>query len=213
MGDQNSTGRLFLQQPMAKPRPTPRMLRKKTPCHMGFAIYDLALIPWPTEALMDLRETTVSMRVTLSYFVEPSPGRKGWGKKHRFQSHGLRFDVVRPLETADQFKKRISCALWDEDEGRPATVSDDGKWTVGSTGRTRGSIHSDCWNGTASELAQCSRIAVYPVTGWWRERQHLNRCNSTARYSLIISIETPDEHVDLYTPISIQGAVSTELVV
>ena len=175
--------------------------------------WHLHQIPWPTEVLMDLRETMVSMRVTLSYFVEPSPGRKGWGKKHRFQSHGLRFDVVRPVETIDQFKKRISRALWDEDEGRPATVSDDGKWTVGSNGRTRGSIHSDWWNGTASDLAECGWIAVYPVIGWWRERQHLNRLDSTARYSLIISIETPDEHVDLYTPIAIQAAVSTELVV
>jgi hypothetical protein len=31
-------------------------------------------LPWPTDILDDLAATPVSMRVTLSYFVEPSPG-------------------------------------------------------------------------------------------------------------------------------------------
>ncbi|HEX7549348.1 MAG TPA: S8 family serine peptidase [Candidatus Methylomirabilis sp.] len=35
-------------------------------------------IPWPAEVLWDLGETPVKMRVTLSYFVEPNPGRRGW---------------------------------------------------------------------------------------------------------------------------------------
>src|SRR6185312_1955207 len=60
-------------------------------------------LPWPKEVLEGLSETTVSMRVTLSYFIEPSPGRRGWTNKHRYQSHGLRFDVIRPLEGVDEF--------------------------------------------------------------------------------------------------------------
>ena len=33
----------------------------------------------------------------------------------------------------------------------------------------RGSIHSDIWEGTAIDLAACGRVAVFPVTGWWKE--------------------------------------------
>ena len=59
-------------------------------------------LPWPKEVLRDLGDMEVLMRVTLSYFVEPSPGRRGWHVKHRYQSHGLRFDVRRPLESMEQ---------------------------------------------------------------------------------------------------------------
>lgn len=122
-------------------------------------------IPWPSEILQQLGEANVTMRVTLSYFVEPSPGRRGWDKKHRFQSHGLRFDVISPLEDAEQFQQRISRAMWDDDDQRPANVREARDWTIGPKGRTRGSIHSDWWTGTAAELARCGILAVYPVSG------------------------------------------------
>ena len=35
-------------------------------------------LPWPKDALQQLGETPVRLRVTLSYFVEPNPGRRGW---------------------------------------------------------------------------------------------------------------------------------------
>ena len=170
-------------------------------------------IPWPKVILQQLGEVPVSMHITLSYFIEPGPGRKGWGRKHRFQSHGLRFDVIHPLDTEDDFKKRISKAAREDPDEGPDNIEDDRNWAIGYKGRTHGSIHSDWWEGTASELAQCNRVAVYPVTGWWRERPHLNKWDSMARYSLVISIETPDVEVDLYTPIVNQAMVSTELVV
>ena len=169
-------------------------------------------IPWPTDVLQQLGKAPTTMRITLSYFIEPSPGRKGWGTKHRFQSHGLRFDVIHPVETVDQFQKRISRAMWDDQHERPDNVQDNRQWTVGSQGRTHGSIHSDCWTGTASDLARCNQVAVFPVTGWWRERPHLNKLNQMALYSLVISIETPDEQVDLYTPILNAASVTTEFV-
>ena len=37
--------------------------------------------------------------------------------------------------------------------------------------------------------------------GWWRTRKKLERYNKKARYSLIVSIETPSIDVDLYTPV------------
>src|SRR5262249_51978000 len=33
-------------------------------------------LPWPKEQLLELGETKVTMRVTLSYFIEPKPGRR-----------------------------------------------------------------------------------------------------------------------------------------
>src|SRR3712207_7795828 len=35
--------------------------------------------------------------------------------------------------------------------------------------RSAGSIHADIWEGTAADLANRGAIAVYPVTGWWKE--------------------------------------------
>ena len=163
-------------------------------------------LPWPTQVLEDLGEIDVQMRATLSYFIEPSPGRRGWTHKHRYQSHGLRFDVKRPLENEDDFHKRISKAAREEDE-EIDTEKDDRKWDVGSQLRNKGSIHSDTWTGTAVELARCGVLAVYPVGGWWRERKHLECWDRQARYALIVTIETPE--TDVYTAIANQIAVST----
>jgi hypothetical protein len=171
----------------------------------------LHTLPWPTSVLEDLADTPVTMRVTLSYFVEPSPGRKGWGRKFRFASHGLRFDVKSPLETLEAFQKRISKAVWDEDEGSPDNVQETRNWIVGAKNRTHGSIHSDWWQGTASELAASGSIAVYPVTGWWRERPHLGKLESKAHYSLVISIETPEQSIDLYHPIEAMATVTVAM--
>lgn len=168
-------------------------------------------LPWPKEVLEGLGETPVSMRVTLSYFVEPSPGRCGWTTRHRYQSHGLRFDVIRPLESVEEFRKRLSRTEWDDPKKRPGSVEDTRNWVIGENGRTHGSLHSDWWEGDAAMLARCNRIAVFPVTGWWRERPHLERWVKKARYSLIVTIETPGVDVDLYAPIVNETTIVTEL--
>lgn len=165
-------------------------------------------LPWPVEVLEQLGDEPVTMQVTLSYFIEPSPGRRGWTKKHRYASHLLRFEVRRPTETTNEFKQRLTRAAWEEEEERPAMSSDSRHWELGPNLRTRGSVHSDRWTGTASELAACRFIAVYPVTGWWRERPHLSRFNREARYSLAVSISTPRIDVDLYTPIATQVGIT-----
>lgn len=168
-------------------------------------------LPWPTEILESLGEVDVKMRVTLSYFIEPSPGRIGWADKHRYQSHGLRFDVNRPLENEEAFRQRLSREEWENPGERPENAAETRNWTIGDQGRRRGSIHSDWWTGTATELASCNLIAVYPVTGWWRERPHLRRVERKARYSLVVTIETRNAEVDLYTPIMSDTAITTEL--
>lgn len=170
-------------------------------------------LPWPKDVLEALGAAAVTMRVTLSYFVEPSPGKVGWGKNHRYASHGLRFDVIRPYEDIDAFRARISRAEWQDPKVRPKAIQETRNWTVGADGRTHGSLHSDWWQGTAADLAQCGYVVVYPVTGWWRERAHLGRFNQPAPYSLIVSIETPVVDIDLYHAITAVSEVSTELFV
>ncbi|MCC7494786.1 MAG: hypothetical protein IT204_20695, partial [Fimbriimonadaceae bacterium] len=77
----------------------------------------------------------------------------------------------------------------------------------------RGSLHSDWWTGTAAAVADCGQLAVYPVHGWWSRRQHLERYDRPARYSLVVSLETAAVGADLYTPIANQLRLATPLVV
>ena len=65
----------------------------------------------------------------------------------------------------------------------------------------KGSIHSDCWHGSAIELAQKGFIGIYSVSGWWKERHQLGRWNREARYSMVVSISTPQTDVDIYTSV------------
>lgn len=73
-------------------------------------------------------------------------------------------------------------------------------WALGPQVRTRGSIHSDWWTGIAADLAACGVIAVYPVSGWWRESKG-NDWSKEARYTLVVSIHTEKLNVDVRTPL------------
>jgi hypothetical protein len=158
-------------------------------------------IPWPNEVLQDLGETPVQMRVTLSYFIEPNPARRGWGRKYSYQSHGLIFDVKRPLENLDSFRSRINRAARDEESGRISESPSDTEWYLGPQLRKLGSIHSDTWKGTAAALAERGHIGICPIIGWWRENHKHERWNKRARYSLIVSIRTPETEVELYSAV------------
>ena len=165
--------------------------------------YEMGLhsLPWPKEQLLDLGEQPVTMRVTLSYFIEPKPGRReGFAtSRHRYQSYGLRFEVKRPQETVDDLRKRVSAAAREEQETYEP-VGDTAGWALGPQIRTRGSVHSDWWTGTAADLANCGFIAVYPVSGWWRESKG-NDWSKEARYALIVTIRTEKTRVSLFTPL------------
>ncbi len=167
-------------------------------------------LPWPKQALDGLGDQDVTVKITLSYFVEPSPAGRGWGTKFRYASHGLRFALKGPVEKESVFKQRISSHEWDEKEERPSTT-DPISWSIGSRLRTKGSVHCDWWTTSAVELAECGQVAVFPVTGWWRERKHLGFAEKKCRYSLIITISTPSTKVDLYTPIAQQIGLVTEI--
>ncbi|MGB0849494.1 MAG: subtilase, partial [Thiolinea sp.] len=138
---------------------------------------------------------------TLSYFVEPNPGQRGWGTKYRYASHRLQFDVRRSLETVEGFEQRINQLARDTEFNAKNNVKDTG-WMLGSNLRKTGSIHSDTWIGTAAELAPRKYVAVYPLNGWWKELKKHERWANQANYSLIISISTPE--TDIYTEVASQ---------
>jgi len=157
-------------------------------------------LPWPNEILRELGEVEVELRITLSYFIEPNPTHRKYSGKFDYASHGLRFDLIRPTEPFPEFQKRINKIARDEDP-EYATDSDGLDWVIGPITRNHGSIHSDIWKGTAADLAEMHTISVVPVTGWWRMRKCLKKWDSVARYSLIVSIRTQEENVDIYTPV------------
>ena len=165
----------------------------------------LHTLPWPHAELEALGETQVEFRITLSYFVEPNPGERGWTRRHRYASHGLRFAVKRSLETRDEFRARINAAIETEEQGLPADTGGD-NWLLGRI-RNLGSIHSDYWRGTGAELARRDAIAIYPVGGWWKEKPNLARYDRRVRYALCVSIRATAGTIDIYTPI--QTAITT----
>jgi len=162
---------------------------------------NLHRLPWPLGELEALGETHVEMRVTLSYFIEPNPSARGVTSRYRYESHGLRFEVKRPYESAEEFRVRINLAARDEEEQTNTSSGDDPNWRLGTRGRHKGSLHSDIWVGRAADLASRGVLAVYPVTGWWKTRHKLERYDQTAQYSLIVSIHVPEVDVELYSAI------------
>lgn len=166
-------------------------------------------LPWPTEILSELGDTEVRLRVTLSYFVEPNPGRRGYRTRYSYQSYGLRYEVIRPGQTIENFLGYVNGLAVNDDYDGPE--GDNDGWKFGQQLRRRGSLHSDTWTGPAVSLADMNSIAVFPVGGWWKYRTALDRWRNSVFYSLIVSIETPDEDVDIYTEISNQIQVEVDI--
>lgn len=167
---------------------------------------NLHSLPWPKQVLQDLGGTKTKMRVTLSYFIEPNPGRKGYQDQRSYASARLRFKVKSPTETIDEFRARINQAARDENY-ESGDNRDYSNWMLGPMLRTKGSVHADTWHGTAAELAEKEKIAVYPVSGWWKYRSFLERWKNSIRYSLVASISTQEQDVDIYNQIRIPESI------
>lgn len=163
-------------------------------------------LPWPRQVLEGL-DTSARLRVTLSYFIEPNPARRGWRDRYRYASHGLRFELKGPTESDTEFRKRVNQRALDEDESKPTTGADSAEWFLGERARSRGSLHADILETPAADLAARGVIAVYPVGGWWKNQPKRDRSAKGANYALVVSIETPGVDTDIWTPVAQQVGV------
>lgn len=157
-------------------------------------------MPWTNELIEQIgRDVEVELRVTLSYFVEPNPGRRGSTQHKSYPSHRLNFLVKSPTVSERDFINAVSIT-----GEAPPTETGMGKdrWLLGADRRGRGSLHNDRWCGSAEGLLNVSMIAVVPTTGWWKTHERRERCKLTVPYSLIVTLKVPSAGIDLYTPIA-----------
>ncbi len=164
-------------------------------------------LPWPKGLLRSMGATLVRLRVTLSYFIEPNPSRRGQSTRARYPSHRLRFAVKSPVHGRDDFLQRINKDML-KDGLRPQSARE--RWLLGPALRQVGSIASDVLECTAVELADRDVIAVHPLSGWWKDTRDRDRPREV-RYSLLVSVECDDVDVDLWTAISQQLGVATQI--
>lgn len=175
--------------------------------------FRLHSLPWPTEVLEELGSAEVRLRLTLSYFIEPSASRRGWRNRYAYRSHGLSFDLQDSLENRTQFISRVNRDVQDVEEGSRPGKNASERWLIGPQSRHLGSLHQDEWHGTGAELARCSNVAVVPVGGWWKNNRRADRKGLPIRYALLLSLQTREQGVDLYTPIAtqLQIPIATEI--
>jgi len=163
--------------------------------------WHLIELPWPLAELEKIASKDVNLKVTLSYFIEPNPQNKGYKSRFSYQSHGLRFKMIGANQSLENFKASINKEDLYEEYQKPDTEHKG--WFFGQNLRTKGSIHSDIWQGTAAELLTMKVIAIYPVSGWWKSAKAKERWKNKIRYSLVISIDCKEE-IDIYTSIASQ---------
>ena len=168
-------------------------------------------LPWPLQTLQELGAASVTLRVTLSYFIEPNASRRGWRRRYAYASHGLRFTLKAPTETTEQFVSRVNYEAQNEEDGQQRPSGRSERWLMGADQQTLGSLHQDLWEGSAAELAASGVLAVHPVGGWWKNNtQRTDRIAMPVRYALIVSLKTAEQGVDLYTPIALEMEVPVE---
>ncbi|MBT2719069.1 S8 family peptidase [Bacillus sp. ISL-57] len=158
-------------------------------------------IPWPSEVLLQLGSSSVELRITLSFFIEPNP--KFY--TNSYEGASLSWELQGPTESDEEFFKRINKEKREDGEKGFKSGID---WEIGSTSRNRGTVQSDRWKTTAAELASCGYIAVFPKHGWWTKNPK-NRPDPSMQYSLIVSVISEDENIDLY--VAIQNEISVEI--
>lgn len=179
---------------------------------------DVFSLPWAGKVLTTHPEAVVRIKVTLSYFIEPNPGNRGYTSIYRYAGCQLRFRVSDPGQTRDDLVSAVSAAAQEPpEEGQEAVEAArfprDPRWQIGPQAATRGSLHSDLWIGTAAEAADMRHIAIYPMTGWWKTRPGQGRVEATQPYSLIVTVESLTEDLDLYAEIAAAVAIANPVAV
>jgi hypothetical protein len=156
-------------------------------------------LPWPKRELERLENEIVTMKVTLSYFIEPNLSGKAATRPETYRSYGLRFAMKKRNESEAAFRARVNAR---QQKDNSAAENEKSCWLLGPKSIQAGSLHCDLWRGYAVDLAGHDAIAVYPVGGWWKSHVGQRRVTDKGRYSLIISISALGQAVDLHTEIS-----------
>lgn len=165
---------------------------------LKFGYMNLYKMPWPKDLLMSLGDQTVRLKITLSYYIKPSPGIRSHLNKYSYQSIRLKFDVCGPQETVHEFENRIK-HLVEDGEVRSRDPELANRWTIGIINRNQGSICSDSFEATGASMAACDTIAIYPSGGWFKNR--LENLDMEIPYSLVVTLESPLEEVMLYNEV------------
>jgi hypothetical protein len=97
--------------------------------------YDL---PWPNTALEHLENQVVTMKVTLSYFIEPNLTGRAATRPDTYRSHGLRFAMKKRNEPTGVFRARVNAAQATNDTNVGAEPN---YWLLGSRAIQAGSLH------------------------------------------------------------------------
>lgn len=153
-------------------------------------------LPWPKEVLESLGAESVRLKITLSYYIKPAPGSRSRISKYSYPSVNLRFDLINATENLTEFKRRVSHI---DTDGVRKTKNDTKRWQIGISERNQGSIVSDYICRSASEIANCNVLAIYPIVGWMKNIKYTE--DVLVPYSLVVSIET--EATDIYISIPI----------
>lgn len=168
--------------------------RKFNECHYH-------TLPMPNDVLEGLDNEQVELKITLSYFIEPSPGFSANVDPQRYQSFGLRFDLRRKGETLVNFRRRVNASERDDPRAAGPNHPDDSRWLLGPDSIASGSLHCDRWKGPAVDLLGRDRLCIKPVGGWWRDRARAEFVNQSSRYALVVTLKAPRVDVDLYTSV------------
>lgn len=173
-------------------------------------------LPIPANLLGNPMMGDAILRVTLSYFIAPSPSASNSlpGSRYRYAGCLLRFETRNVNESEYDFLRRVGQIATEEEDGNEITEFSEGprinhrRWALGPTLRAKGgSLIQDVWKGSAADLVTMNQIAVFPKKGWWSYRSFNRespwyRCKQRqVRYSLIVSIETMAD-VSLHAEIS-----------
>ena len=165
---------------------------------LKFGRMNLYHMPWPKRVLEGLAGEMVRLKITLSYYIKPSPGVRSRLNKYTFPSIRLNFDVKGQNESDRDFKNRVKKVTEErEDNKRDPELRN--RWTIGITNRNQGSIISDSFILNGPDMAKCNVIAIYPSGGWFKNR--LENLDIEIPYSLVVTLEADSEEVMMYNAV------------
>ncbi|TNC28024.1 S8 family peptidase [Amycolatopsis alkalitolerans] len=158
-------------------------------------------IPLPDHIISDHADSPVRLAITLAYFIEPTEAMAG----RQYAGGRLRWEMQGPTENELQLRRRINkLARSGTSEAGPSSGY---TWTIGSQARGRGTLQHDYVELNASELAGDRLLAVFPILGWWEQRESTK--NLEIPYAIVVSVDSYSEDIDLYA--AIQASIATNI--